>query len=421
MAPRDRSRLLYKLADRVETERDALARLETLNNGKPLWESRDVDVVNVVKVLRFYAGATLTIEGETLPSAPDIINFTLREPLGVCGLIIPWNLPLLMIAWKAGPALAAGNTVVLKPAEQTPLSALRFAELVQDVGFPPGVFNVVNGAGAVAGAALAAHPDVDKIAFTGSTATGRHILAASAMSNLKRVSLELGGKSPVLVFADADIEHAIEETFDGIYFNQGEICSAGSRVLVEESIKDAFIAGLQARIAHRVVGDPFDPKTEQGALISPEQLARVEKYVEIAQTEGATLAAGGNRIGTTGSFFAPTLFTNVAPEATLAREEVFGPVLALQTFAGGYLDRTIAAANRNDYGLAATVFTRDMGRALYIAKRLRVGVVWANCSQKFDAVSPFGGVKQSGFGQDLGRHALDGYLHTKSVWLSARQ
>ena len=420
MAPRDRSDLLYKLAERIEAERLALAALETLDNGKPLWESEWVDLPNVVKVLRFYAGAALAIEGETLPVAPDAFCMTLREPMGVCGLIIPWNLPALMLAWKCGPALAAGNTVVLKPAEQTPLSALAIAKIAAEVGFPPGVFNVVNGPGEITGAALAAHPEVDKIAFTGSTATGRRILSASAASNLKRVSLELGGKSPVIIFPDADLEKAVEETLDGIYFNQGEICSAGSRVLVSTKIRSEFLERMCEKIQKRRVGDPFDPQTEQGALVSQEQLNRVERYVRSGQEQGARLVTGGYRIGDVGAFYAPTLFDNVRGDMIIAREEIFGPVLAVQDFTEETVDAVIAEANRSDYGLAATVFTRDMNRALYVAKRLRVGTIWLNCSQKFDPVAPFGGYKQSGFGRDLGRHALDEYTQIKTVWMSAQ-
>jgi acyl-CoA reductase-like NAD-dependent aldehyde dehydrogenase len=331
-----------------------------------------------------------------------------------------------MATWKLAPALAAGNTCILKPAENTPLTALALAQLMQEAGFPPGVVQVLNGRGTVTGEALALHPGVDKLGFTGSTAVGRRLLHASADSNLKKLTLELGGKSPVLIFPDADLDLAIDETLDGIYFNQGEVCSAGSRVLVHETVREAFVDGMKARLEKRRVGDPFDPATQQGAMISRAQLDRVRSFVRTACDQGSRLVFGGEALPGAGFFHQPTLFDQVAADTQLAREEVFGPVLAVQGFGtrgaavdGATLQQVLQAANASEFGLAAVVWTRDMGRALHLGKKLQAGVVWLNCSQKFDPAAPFGGVKHSGFGRDLGRHALEEYTNVKTLWMSA--
>jgi acyl-CoA reductase-like NAD-dependent aldehyde dehydrogenase len=425
MSPWQRANLLRKLADLIERDLLRLATLESLDTGKPLWESRDVDLQNVLRVWRFYAGAAQALEGQTLPVAPDHLCITLREPVGVCALIVPWNFPLLIATWKLAPALAAGNTCILKPAENTPLTALALAQLIQEAGFPEGVVQILNGPGGIVGEALARHPDVDKIGFTGSTAVGRRLMAASAETNLKKLTLELGGKSPVLIFPDADLDLAIDETLDGIYFNQGEVCSAGSRVLVHEAIHQDFLQGMTEKLKKRIVGDPFEPTTHQGALISETHLQRVAGFVQRASHQGAQLAFGGCTIEGPGYYHQPTLFHGVTPDMELAGEEVFGPVLAVQSFADRNtaatpsLDAVIQAANNSVYGLAAIVWTRDMGRALHVGKKLKAGVVWLNCSQKFDPAAPFGGVKQSGFGRDLGRHALEEYTQLKTLWMSA--
>lgn len=414
-----RGYLLSRLADLVEKHLEHLARLETLDNGKP-YSSALGDIRSAAFCLRYYGQIASTIEGESLPVSDDHLCITLREPYGVCGLIIPWNYPLLMAAWKLGPALAAGNTVILKPAEQTPLSALKLAELSLEAGLPPGVFNVVNGYGEVTGAAITSHPDIDKVAFTGSTATGKLIMQAAAQSNLKRVSLELGGKSPVILFPDAKLDAALEDVFDGIYDNQGQVCCAGSRLFAHKKIKEPFVEQLTARAQSRVVGDPFEEGVEQGPLVSSEQLERVHGYVESAKQQGARLLTGGERLNRKGYFYPPTVLDQVSNSMTVAREEVFGPVLSVIEFDDHALDSIIAAANDTDYGLAAAVYTQDMDRALYIGKRLKAGVVWLNCSQKFDLVAPFGGYKQSGFGRDLGRHALHEYTQIKTLWMRAK-
>jgi aldehyde dehydrogenase (NAD+) len=417
MSARERGRLLSQLADRLMEKADEVARLETLHNGKPIFESRQIEIPAAAECLEYYAGWADKVTGETIPVKGNYLTYTLREPLGVIGAIVPWNFPLLLASWKVGPALATGNTVILKPAPETPLTAIALGEIAVEVGLPPGVLNVLTGPGADLGQALVAHPGIDKIAFTGGTATGKAIMR-SAADTLKRVTLELGGKSPNIVLADADLDAALRGATTGIFYGKGEVCAAGSRLLVDSSIKDQFMEKLAARAKKMVAGDPMDPKTRYGALASKKQLETVQRYVEIAKKEGATLVAGGERadIGTgKGYFFQPTVFDNVAPDATISREEIFGPVLATIAFAD--LDEAIARANESQYGLAAAVWTRDVKKAHYVARKLQAGTVWINTYNVYDTAAPFGGYKASGFGREMSAHALEHYTQVKSVWV----
>jgi acyl-CoA reductase-like NAD-dependent aldehyde dehydrogenase len=413
----DRAALLWKMGDTLEAWRDDLGRLEVLNNGKPLREVR-FDLQEAIDAFRYYAGWVTKLEGETIPVRGNVLNYTLREPVGVVAGIIPWNFPLEMAAWKAAPALACGNTLILKPAEQTPLTALELAALGREVGLPPGVLNVLPGFGDTAGAALVRHPGVDKVAFTGSTAVGRQIMREAA-ETLKGVSLELGGKSPNIVFEDADLDAAARGAFNAVFYNSGQTCTAGSRLLVHESVHEELVQRLVERASAMEPAAALDPKRRYGPLISAQQLERVMGYIEQGRSEGARLLTGGERFEVAGLengyWIRPTIFDGVAPDATIAREEIFGPVLATMKFSDE--EEAIELANRTIYGLAAAIWTRDVKRAHRVARRIEAGTVWINTYHPLDAASPFGGYKQSGQGRELGRHALELYTQVKSVWV----
>jgi len=419
VSARDRGRMLYKLAQLIERDARRLAELETADNGKPIREASYIDLPQVVETFEYFAGWATKIEGETIPLPGMMFNYTLREPVGVCGQIIPWNFPLLMCAWKLAPALAAGNTCVLKPAEQTPVTAMELAKLIQEAGFPDGVVNIVPGYGETAGAALASHPGIDKIAFTGSTEVGK-LIAQAAANNLAKVSLELGGKAPNIVFADADLDQAVEGAMMGIFFNQGQVCCAGSRLFVAESVRDSFLDRFQARAKRLKVGDPLQADTQMGPQVSKEQLNRIKNYVAIGQQEGATVLTGGKPPRLSGAleggyFFQPTILANVENKMRVAQEEIFGPVTAVISFRNE--DDLIRQANDTIYGLSAGIWTRDLGRAHRFARAVHAGTVWINTYNMIHPASPFGGYKQSGYGRELGKHALDLYTQIKSVWV----
>jgi phenylacetaldehyde dehydrogenase len=418
MTPSERGRIIWRIGDLILEHADELAQLESLDNGKPFAVAQAADVPLAADLFHYMAGWATKIEGNTIdisvPYMPgaNFHSYTLREPLGVVGQIIPWNFPLLMAAWKLGPALATGNCVVLKPAEQTPLTALRLAGLMAEAGVPDGVVNVVPGFGETAGAALAAHNDVDKVAFTGSTEVGKLIVAASGASNLKKLTLELGGKSPNIVFDDAGPD-AIQGAANAIFFNHGQCCVAGSRLYVQRDRFDEVVDGV-AQIAKSIkLGPGMEPGTQMGPLVSDEQFRRVTGFLESGQADGATALAGGGRFGDRGYFVEPTVLTNTRPDMQVVREEIFGPVLVAAPFSD--LDEIAAAANDSEYGLGAGIWTKDIGKAHALAKKLRAGTVWINCYNVFDAALPFGGYKQSGWGREMGREALHAYTEVKAV------
>ncbi|XP_023004848.1 aldehyde dehydrogenase family 2 member B4, mitochondrial-like [Cucurbita maxima] len=413
MTAYERSRILLRFADLVEKHSTELAALETWNNGKPYEQSARTEIPIFVRLFHYYAGWADKIHGLTVPADGKYHVQVLHEPIGVAGQIIPWNFPLLMFAWKVGPALACGNTLVLKTAEQTPLTALYVAKLFHEAGLPPGVLNVVSGYGPTAGAALASHMDVDKVAFTGSTNTGKVVLELAAKSNLKPITLELGGKSPFIVCEDADVDKAVELAHFALFFNQGQCCCAGSRTFVHERIYDEFVEKSRARAQRRVVGDPFKKGVEQGPQIDSEQFAKVLRYIKSGIESDATLECGGDRLGSKGYFVQPTVFSNVKDDMLIAKDEIFGPVQSILKFKD--IDEVIQRANATRYGLAAGVFTTNLDTANTITRGLRTGTVWVNCFDVFDAAIPFGGYKMSGMGREKGIYSLQNYLQVKAV------
>jgi acyl-CoA reductase-like NAD-dependent aldehyde dehydrogenase len=418
LRPGKRAEILFKLGELIKRNIPELSQLEALDAGKPITMASG-EVWSAGEAFRYFSGWPTKIYGETNPSGEDMFVYALREPVGVCAGIIPWNYPLIMAAWKVAPALAFGNTVVLKPAEQTPLTAMRLAQLALEVGVPEGVFNVVTGFGDETGAALAEHPDVDKIAFTGSTEVGRGIMRAAA-GNLKRVTLELGGKSPNIVFADADLRRAAKGSMTGVFMNSGQMCTAGTRILVERSIHDAFVESLVEATSSMKLGPSLDDETKMGPVVSAEQLDRVSSYIEIGKSEGAAIATGGERVLELGDgyFVQPTVFTDVRNEMRIAQEEIFGPVASVIGVED--VDEAIAVANDTMYGLASAVWTQNLATAHRVARGIRAGTVWINTSGPYDPATSFGGYKQSGFGRELGRHSMDAYTEVKSVWVNLR-
>jgi acyl-CoA reductase-like NAD-dependent aldehyde dehydrogenase len=417
MTALDRQRIVWNIGERIMARADEIAAAETLPNGKPIFESRYIDIPDAAKCFHYFAGWATKIQGSVLPlSTGPFLNYTRREPLGVVGAIVAWNFPLLLASWKVAPALAAGNTVVLKPAEYTPLTALLLAECAKEAGLPDGVLNVIPGKGSIAGNALVNHPLVAKIAFTGSTEVGKGIIRSSA-DTVKKVQMELGGKSANVVFADADVDAAVRGAANGIFYGKGEVCAAGSRLLVERSIYDQVVEKLKERAAKTPPADPMHPKTRLGSIIRKPQMDKVLEYVAKGRAEGAKLVAGGEHqpVNGKGWFVQATVFADVTNDMTIAREEIFGPVLAVLPFEGE--DEAVAIANDSAFGLAAGLWTKDIKRGHRVAHRLEAGTVWVNAYNRYDTATPFGGYKQSGFGRDMGPEALDGYLQTKSIWI----
>ncbi len=417
LSGRRRGALLHRAGELLHERRKEMAELETLQNGKPLFESR-IDVASTVQTLKYYGGWADKVGGAVLPVDSQDFVYTVREPVGVVGAIVPWNFPLNLASWKFAPALAAGCTIVLKPAEETPLTALLMAEIMREAGFPPGAFNVVPGDGPTTGAALVRHPGVDKISFTGSTAVGQQVMREAA-DTLKRVTLELGGKSPNIIFADADLKAAVKGAQNGIFYGKGEVCAAGSRLLVERSVHDQVVEQLAARAKKLAVGDPFDSKTRLGAIASKRQHERVMSYIESGKKD-ATLVAGGNAVQVDGKgyFVEATVFDGAEPGMKIVDEEIFGPVLSVVTFDD--VEDGIRLANQTMYGLAAGLWTKDIQKAFRVARAIRAGTVWVNTYNRYDSAAPFGGYKASGFGRALGREALDGYTETKTVWMGLK-
>jgi len=412
--PSTRRDLILKFSDILYKNKEELARVESLDNGKPYGDALgDIDLS--IAVFKYYAGWADKLQGKTIPVDGDYFSYTLHEPVGVCAQIIPWNFPVLMFSWKVAPALAAGNTIVLKPAEQTPLTALMCCEYFVEAGLPPGVLNCVPGYGPTAGAGLSEHMDVDKVAFTGSTDIGRIILQAAGKSNLKDVTLELGGKSPLIILDDADIDVAIEAAHVGLFLNQGQCCCASSRIYVQEGIYDEFVRKSVEKAKQRTVGDPFDPKTNQGPQVDHEQLTKILGYIEKGKQEGATLMAGGKQVGTKGFFVEPTVFVDVKDEMTIAKEEIFGPVMSILKFST--IEDVVKRANHTNFGLAAGVIGKDITKILSLAHNIRAGTVWINCYDIFSPAAPFGGFKESGIGRELGEYGLRQYCSVKTITL----
>jgi phenylacetaldehyde dehydrogenase len=416
MLPAERASLVWKLADLLEKHADELAQLEALDNGKPVTAARSADVAGSIAMFRYMSGWATRLTGETIPvSSPGAWHaYTLREPVGVVGQIIPWNFPLMMAAWKLAPALSVGCTIVLKPAEQTPLAAIRLGELVQEAGFPDGVVNIVTGFGETAGAAIASHPDVDKVAFTGSTEVGKLIVKAAA-GNLKRVSLELGGKSPQIVFPDAKLDHTIAGTASAIFYNMGQCCTAGSRLFAHKKVFDQVVEGLTSEAAKLKIGHGLDPETTMGPLVSAEQHQRVTGFLQSGREEGAEFVTGGNVVGNRGYFVEPTVLARTNRDMKVVREEIFGPVVCVQPFEEDDLEAIATFANDTEYGLSASIWTQDLRRAHGLARKIKAGTVWVNTHNWGDAAFPFGGYKQSGWGREMGKEVLEHYTETKAV------
>merc|ERR1719219_2716856 len=410
-----RGNLLLKLAELMERDRLYLASLESLDNGKPFNDSYNIDLNLTIKCLRYFAGWADKNHGKVIPIDGNFMTYTRHEPVGVCGQIIPWNFPLLMQAWKLGPALATGNCVVMKLAEQTPLTGLHVAALVKEAGFPEGVVNVITGFGPTAGGAITTHPDIDKVAFTGSTEVGK-IIQRGAADNLKRVTLELGGKSPNIILKDCDMAAAVEAAHFGLFFNMGQCCCAGSRIMVEAEVYDEFVERSVERAKNRTIGDPFDMNNEQGPQVDQEQMETILGYVESGKQDGAKLLTGGARHGDKGFFVQPTVFGDVSDDMKICREEIFGPVQAIQKVKN--MDDAIARANKNSYGLAAAVFSENLGKVMYVSNSLRAGTIWVNTYNTFSAAAPFGGYKESGIGRELGQYGLDNYTEIKTVTMA---